>query len=65
MADVSVSAITKIETVGKMGDDILLLFPESPSETFIGLRHTPHTPRLDLRGNPAAAPPRLEVGGGP
>jgi hypothetical protein len=25
-------------------------FPPSPSPTFIGRLHTPHTPRLDLRG---------------
>jgi len=37
-------------------------FPESPSETFIGLRHTPHTPRLDLRGMPPAG---LRLGTGP
>ena len=65
MEDVRTSAITDIETVGKMGEYALLLFPVSPSDTFIGLRHTPHTPRLDLRGKPAAAPPRLEEGGGP
>ncbi len=29
--------------------DILFDFPPSPSPTFIGRRHTPHTPRFDLR----------------
>lgn len=40
----------------------LLLFPLSPSPTFIGRLHTPHTPRFDFRGMEAV---RLAPGGGP
>lgn len=41
---------------------VLLDFPLSPSPTFIGLRQTPQTPRLDLRGIPPAG---LRLGRGP
>ena len=30
------------------GENLLLDLPLSPSPTFIGRRHTPHTPRLDF-----------------
>lgn len=42
-------------------EDSLLDFPPSPSPTFIGRRHTPHTPRLEFLITPALEAP----GGGP
>ena len=35
---------------------ILFDFPPSPSPTFIGRRHTPHTPRFDLRRTAVVRP---------
>jgi hypothetical protein len=45
-------------------DELYVLFDlvVSPSETFMGLLHTPQTPRLDFRGMPPAG---FRVGSGP
>ena len=42
--------------------DRLFDFPLSPSPTFMGRLHTPHTPRFDFRRTP---PLREAEGGGP
>jgi hypothetical protein len=46
----------------KMKRYVLFDLVVSPSETFMGLLQTPHTPRLDFRGMPPAG---FRVGRGP